>query len=85
MKLLCCKHCQDIFNLSLEEKKCSCGKVGGNYIDTINVVYFGDPIFIGFTNESFLTAVESKKHINYGSNFIAFIIHPDNPKFIKRI
>lgn len=82
MKLIFCSKCFDVFNLTLKEKKCSCGDSGGNYIDKANVKVFGRCSVIGFSNNSLTNAVFNRNSKPTGTEFTAFAI-PDNAKSIK--
>jgi len=75
-----CKDCLDIFNLSKNEKTCSCKKVKGLYINHIEVEYSGEPILIGFNNSSLRISMK-----NAGTDFIAFTVKPTCLTFKKKI
>jgi len=62
MKLLVCRKCNDIFNLSRKDKKCSCGETGGKYVDELNAEIFGDCQPIGIANGSFRQAYQIQKY-----------------------
>ena len=64
MKLLICKICNSVFNLTNKSKSCECGKTTGHYTDTINAVYSGPAIPIGFANTSLLNAIELQEFLN---------------------
>jgi hypothetical protein len=87
MKLLLCRHCNDIFNLKYYEKFCGCGSTSGKYVDSINIEYRGDGFVLGFDNASL---IESLSYINnhpekeWGENFTAFVI-PFTTKSIKKV
>lgn len=92
MKLLMCIKCSDIFNLTMEEKKCKCGKSSGRYIDELNAIIAGSSIAIGFANNSFIDAyrrqvienqVADKDTCCKGQEFTAFFI-PEWATSIKR-
>ena len=79
MKLLICPVCNDIFSLSYAEKKCSCGKTYGRYIDKLNAVYSGGIPFC-FSNQSFVEASREKMRKDkstperyYGERFDAWM------------
>lgn len=75
MKLLKCPHCSDIFNLTLTEKSCSCGKTKGKYSqDGINAIVSPSSVAIGFQNSSFLRALDRQPVAGMGEEFTAFII-----------
>ena len=94
MKLLICKICNSVFNLTNKSKSCECGKTTVHYTDTINVVYSGPAIPIGFANTSLLNAIELQEFLNKieknnpkvcckGEEFTAFTI-PDWANTIKK-
>lgn len=83
MKLLFCTQCLDIFNLTLKEKKCSCGKSGGQYIDELNAVYWGKCIPLGITNNSFIDAANNQPESGMGKEFTAFVIPRECDTFTK--
>ena len=64
MKLLLCKKCTSIFNLSRKPKTCDCGESKGHYTDNVNAVHSGPSIPIGFANSSFLRAVKMQEFLN---------------------
>lgn len=75
MKLLLCLECNDIFNLDLKIKKCSCGKTKGPYIDNHNAIYEGDSAMpIGISNPSLREAIINPPEEGMGKEFIAFSI-----------
>lgn len=90
MKLIYCLECKAIINLRQEEKKCVCGKSGGQYVDNINAEIYGPCVPLGFANDSFSRAYQIQKEKNkkggggWGSIFEAFWI-PENTKSIRRI
>ena len=85
MKLLFCRECEDIFNLSFREKNCSCGKTKGKYLDNLNATYSGPAVPLGFSNLTFAQAIRrhSKKKLIHGDNFTAFVIPKDCLTFKK--
>ena len=72
MKLLICKICNSVFNLTDKSKSCECGKTKGKYTDNINAVYSGPGIPIGFGNNSLLNAMRLQNFLNK--------VEKDNPK-----
>lgn len=83
MKLIFCPFCQDIFNLKIEMKTCSCGKSFGKYVDDVNAEISKDSIPLGFINTTFVKAIkEIHPNTFEGYRFIAFII-PRNASTIK--
>ena len=62
MKVLYCKECKDLFNLSRKVKKCKCGKTRGKYINWHSAVYAGkNAVPIGIENPSFKKAIVDKE------------------------
>lgn len=85
MKLLLCLECNDIFNLDLKMKKCSCGKTKGQYIDNLSAIYEGDSaIPIGISNPSLKEAILNQPDDGMGKEFTAFTIPKVCPTFIKK-
>ena len=95
MKLLFCKECNAVFSLTLKEKSCDCGKTKGRYTDTLNAVYQGPAMSLGFNNSSFINAMCLQALLNLkeenntdayskGEEFIAFTI-PVWTKTLKKI
>jgi hypothetical protein len=84
MKLLYCKKCGDIFNLTHKEKICSCGETSGLYIDNINAEIKGDCIPLGFANSTFRAAFKIRR-LEPDTNplFTAFFI-PENAESVRR-
>ena len=75
MKLIFCPDCQDIVRLTTEKKTCACGKSGGYYlIDGINATVWGIAVPIGFSNDSFITALKHRPKEGLGARFEAFVI-----------
>jgi hypothetical protein len=74
MKLLFCKKCYSIFNLSKEKKTCVCGETSGYYTDNLNAVFSGDSIPLGFNNTEFVRAINNQPDIGWGRDFTAFVI-----------
>lgn len=75
MKLLFCKHCEDIVKLSYATRYCQCGATGGHYkVDGLNAVYYGPAIPLGFANSSFHEAIDSQPEFGMGTNYNAFVI-----------
>jgi hypothetical protein len=58
MKLLVCKECSDIFNLTFKPKCCGCGKSEGRYLDELNAEISGPCQPIGFSNSSIRQAAK---------------------------
>ena len=90
MKLLYCRKCGDMFNLSLSRKSCSCGEVSGKYTDDVNAVYKGDAIPFCFGNYSFAYACDKQEEKDvvepnefYGQRFEAWICPANSKSFTK--
>lgn len=84
MKLLYCTICNDVFSLGLKVKTCTCGQTSGKYEDEVNATYSGPGITLGFTNLSFLAAIQNQPKDGLGPEFVAFVI-PKNCKTFKKI
>ena len=89
MKLLYCPDCNDMFNLSLSAKTCSCGKVSGMYTDNLNAIYNGGIPFC-INNQDFVEAIDAQTYNNmeapnafYGVRFDAWIC-PANSKTFRK-
>ena len=75
MKLLFCKHCEDIVKLSYATRYCQCGATGGHCkVDGLNAVYYGPAIPLGFANSSFRKALRSQPEFGKGTDYKAFVI-----------
>ena len=91
MKLLYCRKCGDMFNLSLSRKSCSCGEVSGKYTDDVNAVYSGlNAIPFCFGNYSFANAAKKQTIQDsaepsefYGQRFEAWICPANSTSFVK--
>ncbi len=98
MKLLLCVECSDVFSLRHFSRSCHCGLISGEYVDDVNAEVTGNPIVLGFNNQSFVHAIrtqitygDSTKMMNYpggkvveGHKFEAFII-PESADSVMRI
>lgn len=85
MKLLLCKKCRSIFNLSKdEEKTCFCGETKGKYVDDINAKYEGPCFPIGFDNNSLINALKNQPKNGLGERFDAFVIPKSCPTMKKK-
>ena len=84
----------DIFNLTITEKTCSCGKSSGKYIDNLNAEIKGNCKGIGFANNKFKMAYQIQKIEDDaqkgkptccdGIEFTAFFI-PESATSIRRV
>jgi hypothetical protein len=80
----------DVFNLTMTEKTCSCGKSSGKYIDNLNAEIKGNCKGIGFANNKFKIAYHLQKIEDDaqsccdGVEFTAFFI-PESAKSIRRV
>jgi len=84
VKLLYCTECRSIFNLTLEEKTCECGKTGGRYTDAVYAEYHGPAIPLGIANSPFREALARQKEVaEWGESFAAFVIPKVCPTFRK--
>ncbi len=84
MKLLYCKICKDIFNLTHQAKSCGCGESYGYYTDDLNAVYTGDCVPMGIANGTFMEAVKHPPMHEPSTHIVAFII-PEHCKTFKRL
>jgi len=87
MKLLVCNKCYDVFNIvRKEERSCSCGESKGRYHeDGLHAYYIGDATPLGFSNFSYLDALENQPESGMGEKFEAFVIPKKCPTFKKRV
>ena len=89
MKLLFCRHCEDIYRLfpTEEFQFCKCGKSGGRYIDNRKAEYFSEEenmvVPLGFENYSFLFAINHQRYEGEGNTFKSFVIPKMAETFIK--
>jgi hypothetical protein len=74
MKLIFCQECHDIVALYHKSRSCLCGKSYGQYRDEIKVMIGGSAIPLGFSNTSFMTAIENRPDAGLGAHFVAFVI-----------
>lgn len=73
----------DAFNLKMDEKRCSCGKTRGKYLDEIQAVFSGPAIPLGFANSSLIKAVKNQPLEGQGEAFTAFVIPKKCDTFVK--
>lgn len=98
MKLLFCLQCQDVVKLKiLDVVTCSCGACSGVYWDSLNAMYHGDALPIGFGNGSLSAAIRAQvssgdsteamfyggDYLTKGRSFDAFIIPESAPTYKK--
>ena len=74
MKLLFCKNCKSVFSLTGDKKNCDCDSCGGYYVDGLRAVWWGEAIPLGFSNESFVSALTNQPDQPPGRVFTAFVI-----------
>ena len=92
MKLLLCLKCNDIFNLSMKEKSCSCGNASGAYMDNLNATYTGDHVIpLCISNPSIRDTIleqrvndATKPEEFYGARFEAWVCPANSKTFTKR-
>jgi len=85
MKLLMCLECNDIFNLDLSEKSCSCGRSKGKYINQQLADYTGkSAVPLGFSNPSFIQAIKDQPNEGIGKEFTAFVIPKNCETFFRK-
>lgn len=84
MKLLLCLECNDIFNLDMSEKSCSCGRSKGKYINHQIAEYTGEfALPLGFSNPSLIQAIKDQPIEGLGKEFTAFVIPKNCKTFLK--
>lgn len=84
MKLLLCLECNDIFNLDMSEKSCSCGRSKGKYINQQIAEYTGEfALPLGFSNPSLIQAIKDQPIEGLGKEFTAFVIPKNCKTFLK--
>lgn len=59
MKLLMCRVCGDIFNLSYQLKQCSCGKVKGLYVNSRDAEVNGEGFSLAIGNGALENALRA--------------------------
>ena len=85
MKLLFCGKCNDIFNLSVHMKTCSCGNAKGKYINKVDAEYWGESVYpLGMLNEEVRKAIVKQPHQGLGQRYTAFVIPKKCPTMKKR-
>jgi hypothetical protein len=89
MKLLFCRHCEDIYRLfpTEEFQFCKCGNTGGRYVDNKRAEYFTKEknmvVPLGFDNYTFLFAINHQRLEGRGNNFNSFVIPKICDTFIE--
>lgn len=90
MKLLYCPACNDIFNLSFIERRCSCGKTCGHYKEDGIKAEFSGGVPLAIHNAEFRAAIEAQKKADpkqqgfvdsFGERFGAWIIPANSTSF----
>ncbi len=80
MKLLYCKNCHDIIKLRFMPRFCECERIGGVYINVLDIAIFGEKdlaVPLGITNPSFYNAIDNQPEEDTGDNgeiFLSFVI-----------
>lgn len=89
MKLLCCKSCGDIFNLTRKIKSCSCGKTKGQYTNELNA-WYNNGIPLCISNQSLAQAIGNQRRMDefypeefYGQRFMAWVCPKSSSTFTK--
>ena len=77
MKLMYCKECHDIVNISSVQRICNCGKCRSVYIDSLNIEYSGPGLIIGINNTHFVAALVNRMTDKKNHEFTAFFIQED--------
>ena len=87
MKLLLCKHCQDVVKITTEDKRfCLCKKTWGRTIGdgiTVEVSDNEHTIVLGLSNPSLVQAIHNRPKKGLGSMFSAFVIPEECPTVRK--
>jgi hypothetical protein len=81
MKLIYCPKCHDVVRGMMEPRKCACGSSGLQYTDSLNAVYWGEAVPLGFANSSFVDALGRQPEEGGGKLFTAFVIPKNCPTF----
>lgn len=85
MKLLYCTKCSDIFRLWTDvERACKCRESKGKYTNELDAYYSGPCVPLGFTNGSFVRALQAQPESGMGRDFTAFVIPKVCPTFTKK-
>lgn len=78
MKLILCKHCQDIVRpYPKQVRTCHCGDVKVECLNELDIIVTATEewaVPIGFNNRSFVTAVYQQPEQGMGKDFTAFVI-----------
>ena len=74
MKLVYCKNCKSIFNLTKDMKYCDCKQTYGKYTDDLNAEVSCHALSIGFLNSDFIAAINNRPIRGQGRRFEAFVI-----------
>jgi hypothetical protein len=86
MKYLGCSNCQDVFNLKLVPKKCSCGITEGMYINNEEAIYSGEnAVCLALHNQWVQQACRYREeHYHFGNRvFIGWTVPDNTANFTK--
>ena len=82
MKLLNCLDCDDIVLIMRTWRSCGCLKSRAKYLENdVCVEYTGNAPILGMLNSEYDRSLEEK---NYKTNYVWFVIDPDNLILFKR-
>lgn len=86
MKLMLCRECGDVVNLTRRVRRCSCRLSSGKYErDGIKAWYSGPCVPLGFANWSITNAAKQYPYKGeMGIPFVAFVIPEDSPNITHR-
>lgn len=86
MKLILCKHCQDIVRpYPNKTRTCECGDVVVKCLNKLDIVVTateGWAVPIGFNNTSFVWSVAQQPEEGMGKDFTAFVIPKKCPSIV---
>lgn len=74
MKLIFCKSCYDVRAMGHSGVQCLCGQSKGHYVNNLHAEVSGPCEVIGFSNASFVLALEDIPQAGMGRPFTAFFI-----------
>lgn len=81
MKLIFCEKCKDVVAIRPQKRSCFCGASWGQYLNSLDAVFGGESIPLGFANSSFLEALRDQPTTGSGAVFMAFVIEKNCPTF----
>lgn len=81
MKLIFCTKCKDVVAIRPQNRSCFCGSSWGQYLSSVDAVFGGEAVPLGFANYSFLEALQDQPDESPGTVFTAFVIEKNCPTF----